>query len=46
LIHLPPLAEGDMTRRKPDISKMKKLLDREMTTIEEGIKRIISLRRK
>lgn len=38
LIHLPPLKEGDMTRRKPDISKMKHLLGRPMTTIEEGIK--------
>ncbi|MEO0405611.1 MAG: hypothetical protein AAF193_12135, partial [Bacteroidota bacterium] len=26
--HLPPLPEGDMTRRKPDITKMKKVLQR------------------
>lgn len=38
LVHLPPLKEGDMTRRKPDIGKMKNLLGRPMTTIEEGIK--------
>lgn len=41
LIHLPPLAEGDMSRRKPDISKMKNLLGRPMTKLEEGIKRTI-----
>jgi UDP-glucose 4-epimerase len=42
LIHLPPLEEGDMTRRKPDISKMKKLLDRNMTGIEEGIRKVVA----
>jgi UDP-glucose 4-epimerase len=41
LIHLPALKEGDMTRRKPDISRMKKLLGREMTNLEDGIKRTI-----
>jgi UDP-glucose 4-epimerase len=35
--HLDPLAEGDMTRRKPDISKMKNVLKRELTSLEEGI---------
>jgi UDP-glucuronate decarboxylase len=42
---LPPLPEGDMTRRKPDISKMKKLLSRDMTSVEEGIRRIIAARK-
>lgn len=37
IIHLPPLKEGDMTRRKPDISKMKTLLNRELTSLEYGI---------
>ncbi len=41
LVYLPPLAEGDMSRRKPDISKMKALLGRPMTELEEGIKRTI-----
>lgn len=41
VIHLPALKEGDMTRRKPDIAKMKLLLGRPMTTIEEGIKKTI-----
>lgn len=46
IIFLPPLPEGDMTRRKPDISKMKKLLDRELTTVQDGIRRIAALRKK
>jgi nucleoside-diphosphate-sugar epimerase len=41
IIHLPPLAEGDMTRRQPDVSKMRKLLNREPVTLEEGIKKIL-----
>jgi len=45
IVFLPPLAEGDMTRRKPDISKMKKLLNRELTTVEEGVREIIALRK-
>ena len=42
LIHLPPLKEGDMTRRQPDNSKMREILGRELISIEEGIKRMIS----
>ncbi len=41
IVHAAPLAEGDMTRRKPDISKMKELLGRPMVTIEEGIRKTI-----
>ena len=41
IVHLPPLAEGDMSRRKPDISKMKSLLGRPMTKLEDGIKQTI-----
>jgi UDP-glucose 4-epimerase len=44
--YLPPLPEGDMTRRSPDISKMKTLLQRELTPVEEGVRKIISLRKK
>lgn len=43
VVHLPPLAEGDMTRRLPDVSKMNDLLKRPRITLEEGIKKIISL---
>lgn len=41
IIHLPALTEGDMTRRKPDISKMKILLNKEMISVETGIQRMI-----
>jgi nucleoside-diphosphate-sugar epimerase len=41
IIFLPALKEGDMTRRCPDITVMKKLLDRRMTTLEEGIIKLI-----
>lgn len=41
VIHLPPLKEGDMTRRKPDITKMKKLLNRELTPLDDGIFKVI-----
>lgn len=40
IVHLPALKEGDMTRRKPDISKMKTVLQRELTSLEEGIRRV------
>jgi UDP-glucose 4-epimerase len=37
IIYLPPLKEGDMTRRQPDNSKMKEILGRNLLPIEEGI---------
>ncbi len=37
----PPLPEGDMKRRFPDISKMRHLLNRDLITMEEGINRIL-----
>ncbi len=43
--HLPPLPEGDMTRRRPDIGKMRALMNKPLTTLEEGLKLIISDRR-
>ena len=42
IVHLPPLKDGDMTRRKPDNSKMLKLINRELTSIDEGIKQILN----
>lgn len=42
ILNLPPLPEGDMTRRKPDISRMRKLLSREPISLEEGMKRILN----
>jgi UDP-glucuronate decarboxylase len=41
IIHLPSLEEGDMTRRQPDISKMKKILGRDLVSIDDGIKLLI-----
>ena len=45
IIHLPPLAEGDMTRRQPDIEKMQCLLNRPFTSLEDGLNRIIEVRK-
>jgi len=41
LIHLPPLKDGDMQRRLPDITKMKKILKRELISLENGIEKIL-----
>ncbi|HNG09465.1 MAG TPA: hypothetical protein PLS85_09930, partial [Chitinophagales bacterium] len=42
IIHLPPLKEGDMTKRQPDISKMKELLNRDLLPYRDGIKKVIN----
>jgi UDP-glucuronate decarboxylase len=42
IIHLPPLKEGDMRRRCPDISKMKSIINREPLPVEKGIKKLIN----
>lgn len=44
IIYLPPLKEGDMTRRQPDITKMHRLLKRELIPLEEGIKKTLEHR--
>ncbi len=41
IIFLPPLKEGDMSRRCPDNSKMKGILNRPLITLENGIKKMI-----
>lgn len=41
IVHLPPLAEGDMLRRVPDITKMKELMDRDITPLEVGIQKVL-----
>lgn len=41
IVHVPPLEEGDMKRRMPDISKMRQLLQREPLSLENGIKNIL-----
>ncbi|MBO9635720.1 MAG: NAD-dependent epimerase/dehydratase family protein, partial [Chitinophagaceae bacterium] len=37
LVYLPPLPEGDMKRRCPDITKMKSILNRPLTSLKEGV---------
>lgn len=41
IVHLPALEEGDMGRRKPDISKMRTILDRDLIPLHVGIKRVV-----
>ena len=41
IVHLPPLKDGDMTRRKPDLARMNKLLNRKPVKLEDGLMRII-----
>lgn len=38
IIYLPPLKEGDMTRRQPDNTKMREILNKNFVSIEEGVK--------
>lgn len=42
IVHEPPLSEGDMQRRKPDITKMRELLGRDLLPLEEGIRKVIA----
>lgn len=41
IIYLPPLKEGDMTRRQPDNTKMREILNRKLVSVEEGIRRMM-----
>lgn len=42
IVHLPPLPEGDMTRRMPNASKMKHLLEKPFLPLEDGLKKILA----
>jgi UDP-glucuronate decarboxylase len=44
IVHLPPLEEGDMTRRMPDNSRMLRLLGRDLLPLEEGLTKVIEAR--
>lgn len=46
IIFMDPLKEGDMTRRRPDISKMKSILNRNLVSLEDGIVSIANFRNK
>ena len=39
---LPPLKDGDMTRRKPDIKIMKSVINRKLISLTQGLKTIIN----
>ncbi len=41
LVYVPPLKEGDMSRRLPDNSKMTKILDRPLLRLDEGLPKLI-----
>lgn len=41
IIHVPPLPEGDMNRRLPDVTRMRKYLKTPPVTLEEGIRKIL-----
>jgi UDP-glucose 4-epimerase len=42
-VHIDPLKDGDMMRRKPDNSDMKKMLERKLLSIDDGIKKILEV---
>lgn len=42
IVFLPPLKEGDMTRRMPDNTKMKSLLNRKLLPLNKGIDILLS----
>ncbi len=44
IVHLPALEEGDMTRRLPEISKMKEILQRDPIRLESGIQNVLRLK--
>jgi nucleoside-diphosphate-sugar epimerase len=44
IVHLPALEEGDMTRRLPEISKMKEILRRAPIRLESGIQNVLRLK--
>ncbi len=39
IVHLAPLKEGDMTRRLPDIARMRSILQRDLTPLDVGIRK-------
>jgi UDP-glucuronate decarboxylase len=42
IIYLPPLKEGDMTRRQPDNTKMKRILNKKLISVEDGIRSMMT----
>lgn len=46
IISLPPLPEGDMSRRQPDISKMRSILNHPLKPLDEGIELVLKFQKK
>ena len=44
IVFLPPLPDGDMSRRQPDITSMRQLLNRDFIPLEKGLKNILEKR--
>ncbi|MGA8172272.1 MAG: NAD-dependent epimerase/dehydratase family protein [Methylocystis sp.] len=42
IVHMPPLAEGDMTRRCPDVSRMKEILGKPLVSLDDGVRRTLA----
>ncbi len=42
VVHLPPLEEGDMTRRMPDVGRMRELLGRDALPLRQGLQRLLA----
>lgn len=42
VIHLPPLEEGDMTRRMPDVTRMRELLGKEPLPLRKGLEKVLA----
>lgn len=42
IVNLVPLKEGDMTRRQPDITKMRNVLKKPLVTLEQGITKLLA----
>lgn len=42
IVYLPPLQDGDMKRRCPDNSIMKKIINRPLISLEDGINKILN----
>jgi nucleoside-diphosphate-sugar epimerase len=43
IVHLDPLKEGDMRRRCPDNTKMRRLLNRDLVPLHDGIRKVLEV---
>ena len=40
VVHQSALKEGDMARRKPDITKMRAIMQKDLVSLKEGIEKV------